>query len=75
MEDKVENASTRMNEAARQSDLAALRTEVRAVGDRTKRLPGAGALVLTAVITAVLTVVLMVAVQRLNLQNLLPPPR
>ncbi|WP_236960583.1 hypothetical protein [Methylobacterium durans] len=61
-----------MNEAARQSDLAALRTEVRAVSDRTKRLPGAGALVLTAIITAVVTVVLMIAVQRLHLDALIP---
>ena len=53
--------------------LAALRTEMRGLTDRTRRLPGTGALVLTAVITAVLTVVLMVAVQRLNLDSLLPP--
>ena len=44
-----------------------------ALADRTRRLPGTGALVLTAIITAVLTVVLMVAVQRLNLDRLLPP--
>ena len=36
------------------------------------RLPGTGALVLTAIITAVLTVALMVAVQRLNLDRMLP---
>ena len=73
VEDKMEGAATRMNEAARQSDLAALRTETRALSERTRRLPGSGALVLTAVITSVLTVVLMVAVQRLNLDGLLPP--
>lgn len=72
VDDKIEGAANRMNEAARQSDLAALRSEVRAIGDRTRRLPGAGALVLTAVITALLTVVLMIAVQRLNLEALLP---
>ena len=42
------------------------------IAARTRRLPGTGALVLTAVITAILTVVLMVAVQRLNLDRLLP---
>ncbi|GJD42485.1 hypothetical protein AFCDBAGC_0323 [Methylobacterium cerastii] len=73
VEDKVEGASNRMNEAARQSDLAALRSEMRGLTERTRRLPGTGALVLTAIITAVLTVVLMVAVQRLNLDSLLPP--
>ncbi len=72
VEDKVENAANRMNESARQSDLAALRTEMRGLAERTRRLPGTGALVLTAVITAILTVVLMVAVQRLNLDRLLP---
>ncbi len=73
VEDKVDGAAGRMNEAARQSDLAALRSEMRGVSERTRRLPGTGALVLTAVITAVLTVALMVAVQRLNLDGLLPP--
>lgn len=72
MEEKVEGASQRMNESARQADVTALRSEVRAIADRTKRLPGAGALVLTAIITAVLTVVLMIAVQRLNLQAMIP---
>ena len=73
VEDKIESAASRMNETARQSDLAALRTEMRGLNERTRRLPGTGALVLTAIITAVLTVVLMVAVQRLNLDSLLPP--
>lgn len=73
VEDKVENASSRMNEAARQADLASLRSEVRGMADRINRLPGTGALVLTALITAVLTVALMVAVQRANLDKLLPP--
>lgn len=73
VEEKIEGASTRMSEAARQSDLAALRSEVRAVADRTRRLPGSGALVLTAVITAVLTVVLTIAAQRFHLDGLLPP--
>lgn len=73
VDEKVENAAARMNEAARQSDLAALRSEVRTIADRTRRLPGSGALVLTAVITAVLTVVLTIAAQRLHLDTLLPP--
>ena len=63
---------TRMNDAARQADLSWLRSEVRTLSDRVGRLPGTGALVLTAIITAVLTVALMVAVQRLNLDRMLP---
>ena len=73
VEDKVDGAAGRMNEAARQSDLAALRTEMRGLSERTRRLPGTGALVLTALITAVLTVALTIAAQRLNLDGLLPP--
>ncbi|WP_019906863.1 hypothetical protein [Methylobacterium sp. 77] len=73
VEEKIEGATTRMSEAARQSDLAALRSEVRAVADRTRRLPGSGALVLTAIVTAVLTVVLTIAAQRFHLDGLLPP--
>ena len=72
VEEKVESASTRMNDAARQVDLSSLRSEVRTLSDRVGRLPGTGALVLTAIITAVLTVALMVAVQRLNLDRMLP---
>lgn len=73
VEDKVDGAAGRMSEAARQSDLAALRNEMRGLTERTRRLPGTGALVLTAVIAAVLTVALMIAAQRLNLDGLLPP--
>jgi hypothetical protein len=73
VEEKIEGATTRMSEAARQSDLAALRSEVRAVADRTRRLPGSGALVLTAIITAVLTVVLTIAAQRFHLDGLISP--
>ncbi|NEU12255.1 hypothetical protein G3T14_08925 [Methylobacterium sp. BTF04] len=73
VEEKMDGAAARMNEAARQSDLAALRSEVRAVADRTRGLPGSGALVLTAVITAVLTVALTIAAQRFHLDALLPP--
>ncbi|MEH3119449.1 MAG: hypothetical protein PGN25_18180 [Methylorubrum populi] len=72
VEEKVESASTRMNDAARQADLSSLRSEVRTLSDRIGRLPGTGALVLTAIVTAVLTVALMVAVQRLNLDRMLP---
>ncbi|GEP00130.1 hypothetical protein GCM10007887_08340 [Methylobacterium haplocladii] len=72
MEEKIEGATTRMNEVARQSDLAALRGEVRGINERVKRSPGTGALILTAIITSVLTVVLTVAVQRLNVDSLLP---
>ena len=73
VEEKVEGASARMNESARQADLASLRGEVRGMADRVARLPGTGALVLTALITSVLTVALMVVVQRANLDRLLPP--
>lgn len=73
VEEKVEGASARMNESARQADLASLRGEVRGMADRVARLPGTGALVLTALITSVLTVALIVAVQRANLDRLLPP--
>ncbi|CAA2099988.1 hypothetical protein MBUL_00444 [Methylobacterium bullatum] len=73
VEEKIEGATARMSEAARQSDLAALRSEVRAVADRTRRLPGSGALVLTAIITAVLTVVLTIAAQRFHLDGLITP--
>jgi hypothetical protein len=72
VEEKVDSASARMNDAARQADLSSLRSEVRTLSDRVGRLPGTGALVLTAIITAVLTVALMVAVQRLNLDRMLP---
>jgi hypothetical protein len=72
MEEKIEGATTRMNEVARQSDLAALRGEVRGINERVRRSPGTGALVLTAIITSVLTVVLMVAVERLNIDSMLP---
>lgn len=73
VEDKVDGAAGRMNEAARQSDLAALRTEMRGLSERTRRLPGTGALILTALVTAILTVALTIAAQRLNLDSLLPP--
>ncbi|MGU3359958.1 hypothetical protein ACLBWX_06445 [Methylobacterium sp. M6A4_1b] len=73
VEEKVEGAAGRMNEAARQSDLSALRSEVRAIADRTRGLPGSGALVLTAIITAVLTVALTIAAQRFHLDAMLPP--
>ena len=72
VEERVEAATARMNEGARQADLASLRGEVRGMAERVNRLPGTGALVLTALITAVLTVALMVAVQRLNLDKMLP---
>lgn len=68
----IESATGRMGEAARQSDLTALRTEVRAVSDRVRAVPGTGALVLTALITSVLTVILLVAVQRLQLDSMIP---
>lgn len=73
VEEKVEGAAGRMNDAARQSDLSALRSEVRAIADRTRGLPGSGALVLTAIITAVLTVALTIAAQRFHLDAMLPP--
>ena len=72
VEEKVEGATTRMNESARQADLAALRSEVRGINERVRKVPGAGALILTALITSVLTVVLLLAAQGLHLDRYLP---
>lgn len=72
VEDKIEAATARMSDSARQADVAAIRSELRAVSERTRRLPGAGALVVTAVVTAILTAVLIVAAQRYNLAAMLP---
>lgn len=62
--DRFELASARMGEVALQSDLAAARVDIAAIGKRVRGLPGFTALVYTAVITAVLTTGLTVAVMR-----------
>ena len=53
----VEAATSRMNEVASQAELAALRDQVR-------RLPGTGALFMTAIVTALLTAGLVYALLR-----------
>lgn len=72
VEEKVEGAATRMNDAARQSDLAALRGEVRGINERVRKVPGTGALIVTAVITSVLTVALLLLAQGLHLEKYVP---
>jgi hypothetical protein len=56
----VEAATSRMNEVASQADLAALRDQVR-------RLPGTGALIMTAMLTALLTAALVYAAMRFGM--------
>jgi hypothetical protein len=57
----VETATGRMNEVASQAELSALRDQVR-------RLPGMGALIVTAVITALLTAALVFVLQQSGLR-------
>ncbi len=59
--DKIEAATGRMGEVALQADLVAVREEVGALARRFGRLPGFGALMLTAVVTAILTAAVTVA--------------
>lgn len=55
VEDKVQAAVGRVGEAARQSDLAALRNEVGDLASRTRRLPGFGTLLVFAILTSLLS--------------------
>lgn len=57
MGDKVDAATARMNETARQADLTALRNEVAALSQRTRRLPGAPTLVAMMILTVILTAI------------------
>ena len=62
--DKVDTAMDRMGNVALQSDLAAVRGEVGIISRRIKRLPGFGAMLLTAAVTAVLTAGIIIALLR-----------
>ncbi len=62
--DRFEASSHRMSEVAQQSDLMAMRGDVKFVARRAKNLPGFSALILSSVITAVLTAVLTVVIIR-----------
>lgn len=62
--DRFEASSHRMSEVAQQSDLAAVRGDVKFVARRVRNLPGFTALVLSAAITAVLTSALTIAIIR-----------
>lgn len=62
--DRFEASSHRMSEVAQQSDLAAVRGDLKFVARRVRNLPGFTALVLSAVITALLTSALTIAIIR-----------
>lgn len=69
LESKVEGTSARLGELARQSEVAALRSEVRGIGENTGGGPGIGTILLTAVFSAILTAALMVAIQRYRVEE------
>jgi hypothetical protein len=71
VQDKVEAAAGRMGEVALQSDLVAARERLNELGTRVRRLPGVGALFLTALVTAVLAAAFTLAAQK-YLPGLLP---
>ncbi len=58
--DKVDAAMDRFSNVALQSDLAAVRGEVGLINRRMKKLPGFGALMLTALASAVLTAAVII---------------
>ena len=62
--DRFEASSHRMSEVAQQSDLMAVRGDVKYIARRVRNMPGFPALVFAAVITAVLAAVLMIAILR-----------
>jgi hypothetical protein len=70
--DKVDAATGRMGEVALQSDLKAVRAELTSVARRVGGLPGASALVVTALVTAVLTAGMVVAALKYGVPGLLP---
>ena len=61
----VEAATSRMNEVASQSELAALRDQVR-------RLPGTGALVAVAIVTSLLTAAIVLLLLRYGMPGAMP---
>lgn len=62
--DRFEASSHRMSEVAQQSDLQAVRGEVKFIARRVKNLPGFAALILSSVITAALAAVLVIVIIR-----------
>ena len=64
MIDRFESASQRMSEVAQQSELSAVRSEVKFIARRIRTLPSFPALLISSVLTAVLTAVLTVLIIR-----------
>lgn len=62
--DRFEASSHRMGEFARQSELAAVRSETKFIARRVRSLPGFSAVIVASVVTAVLTAILMVVIIR-----------
>ena len=62
--DRFEAASHRMSEVAQQTDLLAVKGEMKFIARRVKGLPGVSGLILSSVITAVLTAILTVVIIR-----------
>ena len=74
MGDRVDAAAGVItSEAARQSDLIALRNEVAALTQRTRGLPGAGTMFVMALLTALLTSAAVIAATRYGIPGVLPP--
>lgn len=69
LESKVEGTGARLGELARQSEVAALRSEVRGLSENSGSGPGLGSMLLTALLTAILTAALMVAIQRYRVEE------
>jgi hypothetical protein len=76
VQDKVEAATSRMANAAQQSDLVVVRERADELARRVRRLPGLNSLVFIAIVTALLTAALTVAAIK-YLPGILPalPPR
>lgn len=72
MGDKVDAATARMSEVARQTDLAALREEVTALSQRVRGLPGVGTLFVLTVLAIVLTSAATVVALRYGIPGVLP---
>ena len=64
VQDKVEDAMSRMSNAAQQSDLVLVRERVDELARRVRRLPGLNALVFTALVTAVLAAALVLVAEK-----------
>jgi hypothetical protein len=72
VEDKLGDAAGRMSEAARQSDLDALRQEVAGFSRRFRNLPGLTSLVMTAIVTALLASAITIALLKYGLPGVFP---